>query len=204
MEMRTERRRPPPPPTKSPFGLPLRPPKPPKLLPPPPLLVLLVVGRYVISVIINLICVFILQSNEHIEKLAHESDALLLFSVLSFCRSSSHLSGGPTDRPAVTDEASCCCWRGCDENDINLCFLLRGARIHPSVVRSNVFGGTAAAAIASGNQSQTERSIPSACLCIIDCERSQFIRQVRSFRQQPFRRGRCHSIQRKLQRKRMR
>lgn len=33
-------------------------------------------GRCVISVIINLICVFILQSNEHIEKLAHESDAL--------------------------------------------------------------------------------------------------------------------------------
>lgn len=35
-------------------------------------------GRYVISVIINLICVFILQSNEHIEKLAHESDAFFL------------------------------------------------------------------------------------------------------------------------------
>lgn len=41
------------------------------------------VGRYVISVIINLICVFILQSNEHIEKLAHESDALLLICALS-------------------------------------------------------------------------------------------------------------------------
>lgn len=40
----------------------------------------LLLGRYVISVIINLICVFILQSNEHAkergrEKLAHESDA---------------------------------------------------------------------------------------------------------------------------------
>lgn len=37
----------------------------------------------VISVIINLICVFILQSNEHIEKLAHESDARFLFLSLS-------------------------------------------------------------------------------------------------------------------------